>query len=96
MKKIKLFIVSILIILNSATLIADDFNDWKVKFKKRAIKEGVSKATVDKLIDRSKFLSTLYSEDTLLIILFSLFNIIFPNFTFFDEVLFEIYVFVSS
>ncbi len=63
MKKIKLFIVSILIILNSATLIADDFNDWKVKFKKRAIKEGVSKATVDKLIDRSKFLSNVIKYD---------------------------------
>ena len=63
MKKIKLFIVSILIILNSATLIADDFNNWKVKFKKRAIKEGVSKATVDKLIDRSKFLSDVIKYD---------------------------------
>jgi len=63
MKKIKLFIVSILIILNSATLIADDFNDWKIKFKKRAIKEGVSKATVDKLIDRSKFLSDVIKYD---------------------------------
>ncbi len=63
MKKIKLFIVSILIILNSATLIADDFNDWKVKFKKRAIQEGVSKATVDKLIDRSKFLSDVIKYD---------------------------------
>ena len=63
MKKIKLFIVSILIILNSATLIADDFDDWKVKFKKRAIKEGVSKATVDKLIDRSKFLSDVIKYD---------------------------------
>ena len=63
MKKIKLFIVSILIIFNSATLIADDFNDWKVKFKKRAIKEGVSKATVDKLIDRSKFLSDVIKYD---------------------------------
>ena len=63
MKKIKLFIVSILIILNSETLIADDFNDWKVKFKKRAIKEGVSKATVDKLIDRSKFLSDVIKYD---------------------------------
>ena len=63
MKKIKLFIVSILIILNSATLIADDFNDWKVKFKKRAIKEGVSKPTVDKLIDRSKFLSDVIKYD---------------------------------
>ena len=63
MKKIKLFIVSILIILNSATLIADDFNDWKVKFKKRAIKEGVSKDTVDKLIDKSKFLSDVIKYD---------------------------------
>ena len=63
MKKIKLFIVSILIILNSATLIADDFNDWKIKFKKRAIKEGISKATVDKLIDRSKFLSDVIKYD---------------------------------
>ena len=63
MKKIKLFILSILIILKSATLIADDFNDWKVKFKKRAIKEGVSKATVDKLIDRSKFLSDVIKYD---------------------------------
>ena len=63
MKKIKLFIVSILIILNSANLIADDFNDWKVKFKKRAIKEGVSKDTVDKLIDRSKFLSDVIKYD---------------------------------
>ena len=63
MKKIKLLIVSILIILNSATLIADDFNDWKVKFKKRAIKEGVSKTTVDKLIDRSKFLSDVIKYD---------------------------------
>ena len=52
MKKIKLLIVSILIIFNSSILIAGDFNDWKVKFKKRAIKECVSKATVDKLIDR--------------------------------------------
>ena len=63
MKKIKLFILSILIILNSATLIADDFNNWKVKFKKRAIKEGVSKDTVDKLIDRSKFLSDVIKYD---------------------------------
>ncbi len=63
MKKIKLLIISILIILNSATLIADDFNDWKVKFKKRAIKEGVSKVTVDKLIDGSKFLSDVIKYD---------------------------------
>ena len=63
MKKIKLLIISILIIFNSSILIAEDFNDWKVKFKKRAIKEGVSKSTVDKLIDRSKFLSDVIKYD---------------------------------
>ena len=63
MKKIKLFIVSILIILNSATLIADDFNDWKVKFKKRAINEGISKSTVNNLIDNSKFLPDVIKYD---------------------------------
>ena len=63
MKKIKLFIVSILIILNSGTLIADDFNDWKIKFKKRAINEGISKYTVNNLIDNSKFLPDVIKYD---------------------------------
>ena len=63
MKKIKLFIVSILIILNSSTLIADDFNDWKIKFKKRAINEGISKSTVNNLIDKSKFLPDVIKYD---------------------------------
>ena len=63
MKKIKLFIISIFILFNPSIIIADDFNDWKIKFKKRAIKEGVSKATVDKLIDRSKFLSDVIKYD---------------------------------
>ena len=63
MKKIKLFIVSILIILNSATLIADDFNDWKIKFKKKAINEGISKSTVNNLIDKTKFLPDVIKYD---------------------------------
>ncbi len=63
MKKIKLFIISILIILNSANLIADDFNDWKIKFKKRAINEGISKSTVNNLIDNSKFLPDVIKYD---------------------------------
>ena len=63
MKKIKLFIVSILFILNSATLIADDFNDWKIKFKKRAINEGISKSTVNNLIDKTKFLPDVIKYD---------------------------------
>ncbi len=63
MKKIKLFIISILIILNSSTIIADDFNDWKIKFKKRAINEGISKSTVNNLIDNSKFLPDVIKYD---------------------------------
>ncbi len=63
MKKIKIFIISILIILNSSTLIADDFNNWKIKFKKRAINEGISKSTVNNLIDNSKFLPDVIKYD---------------------------------
>ncbi len=63
MKKIKLFIISILIILNSSTLIADNFNDWKIKFKKRAINEGISKSTVNNLIDNSNFLPDVIKYD---------------------------------
>ena len=63
MKKIKLLIVSILIIFNSSILIADDFNDWKVKFKKRAINEGISKSTVNNLIDKTKFLPDVIKYD---------------------------------
>ncbi len=63
MKKIKLLIVSILIIFNSSILLADDFNDWKVKFKKRAINEGISKSTVNNLIDKSKFLPDVIKYD---------------------------------
>ena len=63
MKKIKLFIISILIILNSSTLIADDFNNWKINFKKRAINEGISKSTVNKLIDNTKFLPDVIKYD---------------------------------
>ena len=63
MKKIRLFIVSILIIINSSNLIADDFIDWKIKFKKRAISEGISKSTVNNLIDNSKFLPDVIKYD---------------------------------
>ncbi len=63
MKKIKLLIISILIILNSSTLIADDFNNWKIKFKKRAINEGISKSTVNNLIDKTKFLPDVIKYD---------------------------------
>ena len=63
MKKIKLFIILILVIFNSSILIADDFNDWKIKFKKRAINEGISKSTVNNLIDKTKFLPDVIKYD---------------------------------
>ena len=63
MKKIKLLILSILIVFNSSILIADTFNDWKVNFKKKAINEGISKSTVNNLIDNSKFLPDVIKYD---------------------------------
>ena len=63
MKKIKLLIISLFIIFSSSTLIADDFNDWKIKFKKRAINEGISKSTVNNLIDKTKFLPDVIKYD---------------------------------
>ncbi len=63
MKNIKLLIISILVIFNSSILIADEFNDWKNKFKKRAINEGISKSTVNNLIDSSKFLPDVIKYD---------------------------------
>ena len=63
MKKIKLLIISLFIIFSSSTLIADDFNNWKIKFKKRAINEGISKSTVNNLIDNSKFLPDVIKYD---------------------------------
>ena len=63
MKKIKLLIISLFIIFSSSTLIADNFNDWKIKFKKRAINEGISKSTVNNLIDNSKFLPDVIKYD---------------------------------
>ena len=63
MKKIKLLIISLFIIFSSSNLISDDFNDWKIKFKKRAINEGISKSTVNNLIDNSKFLPDVIKYD---------------------------------
>ena len=63
MKKIKLLILSILIVFNSSILIADTFNDWKVNFKKKAINEGISKSTVNNLIDKTKFLPDVIKYD---------------------------------
>ena len=63
MKKIKILIISLFIIFSSSTLFADDFNNWKIKFKKRAINEGISKSTVNNLIDNSKFLPDVIKYD---------------------------------
>ena len=63
MKKIKLLIISLFIIFSSSTLFADDFNNWKIKFKKRAINEGISKSTVNNLIDKTKFLPDVIKYD---------------------------------
>ena len=63
MKKIKLLIITIIIIINPTILIADDFNNWKIKFKRIAINEGISESTVNNLIDNSKFLPDVIKYD---------------------------------
>ena len=42
---------------------SQDFDSWKHNFKKYAIKKGVSKTTVDLLIDKSRFLSDVIKYD---------------------------------
>ncbi len=63
MKKINLFILIIIFSLNCKLLLADDFINWKKQFKKYAIEEGISKKTVELLINNSKFLPNVIKYD---------------------------------
>ncbi len=64
MKKIKFLLFIFLIMFNLSYVHADDdFNEWKVKFKIYAKKQGVSTLTLNKLIDNSKFLPNVIKYD---------------------------------
>ena len=64
MKKIKFLLFIFLIMVNLNYVHADDdFNQWKIKFKIYAKKQGVSTLTLNKLIDKSKFLPNVIKYD---------------------------------
>ena len=64
MKIIKIIFYFILISLNNINpIFADDFNSWKISFKKYAIKKGISKKTLDETMAKVKFLPNVIKYD---------------------------------
>ena len=61
----KFFLISIFLfflILNHA-LVADDFNDWKTKFKSRAVNSGISEKVVNEILADAIFLPKVIEYD---------------------------------
>ena len=57
MKIIKFFSIFFLIVIQQFSYVeANDFNDWVVDFKKRALDEGISSKTVNSVMDKAIFL----------------------------------------
>ena len=64
MKKIKLIIIISLILFNLNHVNANEsFENWKINFKKHALDQGISQITLDRLIDKSSFLSDVIKYD---------------------------------
>ena len=64
MKKTSLIFVIYFSLINISFLnAADNFDEWKIKFKIYAQSEGISLATLNKLIDKSKFLPNVIKYD---------------------------------
>ena len=64
MKTIKILFFAIIISLNSFTIsFGEDFNSWVISFKEHAIKQGISKDTLDKTMSKVKFLPNVIKYD---------------------------------
>ncbi len=64
MKIIKIIIFAILILSNNINFtFAEDFNSWKASFKDYAIKQGISKKTLDLTLSKVKFLPKVIEYD---------------------------------
>ena len=64
MKKIKYIIIITFFILKSSYVYSDDnFDVWKINFKKYALKQGISTQTLNRIIDKSKFLPDVIKYD---------------------------------
>ena len=57
MKNTRLILLLLISLINTKTVIAEDsFNQWLDRFKIRAVKSGVSKESVDLVMDKAIFL----------------------------------------
>ena len=64
MQKINFIIILLFVIFNLDNVNAnDDFEKWKINFKNYAIKKGISSITINKVIDKSKFLPDVIKYD---------------------------------
>ena len=64
MKITKVFIINIIFFLFSFKFLsASDFENWKIDFKKKALDEGISIETLDRVIDNSRFLPNVIKYD---------------------------------
>ena len=64
MKIIKFFSIFFLIVIQQFSYVeANDFNDWVVDFKKRALDEGISSKTVNNVMDKAIFLPKVIEYD---------------------------------
>ena len=64
MKITKIFIINIILFLFSFKFLsASDFENWKIDFKKKALDEGISIKTLNRVIDNSRFLPDVIKYD---------------------------------
>ena len=64
MKTIKILFFIVIISFNSFTIsFGEDFNSWVISFKEHAIKQGISKDTLDKTMSKVKFLPNVIKYD---------------------------------
>ena len=64
MKITKVFIINIIFFLFSFKFLsASDFENWKIDFKKKALDEGISINTLNRVIDNSRFLPDVIKYD---------------------------------
>ena len=64
MKITKIFVINIILFLFSFKFLsASDFENWKIDFKKKALDEGISIKTLNRVIDNSRFLPDVIKYD---------------------------------
>ena len=64
MKTIKILFYIVLISLSTFTIsFGEDFNSWLISFKEHAIKQGISKDTLERTMSKVKFLPNVIKYD---------------------------------